>query len=158
MNIEEMIKFLGIRTQSYESICLCYQMDMEAFNMMNDEKLKDERNMYTYVYELLLDALDYEKLNNDKKNDLEAKVANYSYIEEDKDYRDLYFTGLERVLLKYNHFEMVAFQRIKESDHDGIAKDAYLHELRGNYSVAMKYYNMIGESERYSICIKKLIA
>ncbi|MBR6287710.1 MAG: hypothetical protein IKR19_00020, partial [Acholeplasmatales bacterium] len=73
----------------------------------------------------------------------------------DRDYRDLYFTGLERVLLRHNHFEMVGFQRIAASDHDGIAKDAYLYELRGDYSMAMKYYNMIGESERYDICLQK---
>ena len=103
----------------------------------------------------LLDELGYQKLDLNSKKRILNIISNYSFEEIDRDYRDLYFTGLERVLLRHNHFEMVGFQRIAASDHDGIAKDAYLYELRGDYSMAMKYYNMIGESERYDICLQK---
>ena len=34
MTIEQMLKLLGVRTQSRESIDLCYQMDLEAINIM----------------------------------------------------------------------------------------------------------------------------
>ena len=154
MSIEEMLKFLGVRTQSRESIDLCYQMDLAAFSMMPADARADMA-IYEDVYKNLLDELGYQKLDLNSKKRILDIISNYSFEEVDRDYRDLYFTGLERVLLRHNHFEMVGFQRIAASDHDGIAKDAYLYELRGDYSMAMKYYNMIGESERYDICMQK---
>jgi len=154
MSIEEMLKFLGVRTQSRESIDLCYQMDLAAFSMMPADARADMA-IYEDVYKNLLDELGYQKLDLNSKKRILDIISNYSFEEIDRDYRDLYFTGLERVLLRHNHFEMVGFQRIAASDHDGIAKDAYLYELRGDYSMAMKYYNMIGESERYDICMQK---
>jgi hypothetical protein len=154
MTIEEMLKFLGVRTQSRESIDLCYQMDLAAFSMMPVES-RGDMQIYEDVYKNLLDELGYQKLDLNSKKRILNIISNYSFEEVDRDYRDLYFTGLERVLLRHNHFEMVGFQRIAASDHDGIAKDAYLYELRGDYSMAMKYYNMIGESERYDICLQK---
>ena len=154
MSIEEMLKFLGVRTQSRESIDLCYQMDLAAFSMMPADARADMA-IYEDVYKNLLDELGYQKLDLNSKKRILDVISNYSFEEIDRDYRDLYFTGLERVLLRHNHFEMVGFQRIAASDHDGIAKDAYLYELRGDYSMAMKYYNMIGESERYDICMQK---
>ena len=154
MSIEEMLKFLGVRTQSRESIDLCYQMDLAAFSMMPADARADMA-IYEDVYKNLLDELGYQKLDLNSKKRILDIISNYSFEEIDRDYRDLYFTGLERVLLRHNHFEMVGFQRIAASDHDGIAKDAYLYELRGDYSMAMKYYNMIGESERYDICLQK---
>ncbi len=154
MSIEEMLKFLGVRTQSRESIDLCYQMDLAAFSMMPADARADMA-IYEDVYKNLLDELGYQKLDLNSKKRILDVISNYSFEEIDRDYRDLYFTGLERVLLRHNHFEMVGFQRIAASDHDGIAKDAYLYELRGDYSMAMKYYNMIGESERYDICLQK---
>ena len=154
MSIEEMLKFLGVRTQSRESIDLCYQMDLAAFSMMPADARADMA-IYEDVYKNLLDELGYQKLDLNSNKRILDIISNYSFEEIDRDYRDLYFTGLERVLLRHNHFEMVGFQRIAASDHDGIAKDAYLYELRGDYSMAMKYYNMIGESERYDICMQK---
>ena len=154
MSIEEMLKFLGVRTQSRESIDLCYQMDLAAFSMMPADARADMA-IYEDVYKNLLDELGYQKLDLNSKKRILNIISNYSFEEIDRDYRDLYFTGLERVLLRHNHFEMVGFQRIAASDHDGIAKDAYLYELRGDYSMAMKYYNMIGDSERYDICMQK---
>ena len=154
MSIEEMLKFLGVRTQSRESIDLCYQMDLAAFSMMPADARADMA-IYEDVYKNLLDELGYQKLDLNSKKRILDIISNYSFEEIDRDYRDLYFTGLERVLLRHNHFEMVGFQRIAASDHDGIAKDAYLYELRGDYAMAMKYYNMIGESERYDICLQK---
>ena len=154
MSIEEMLKFLGVRTQSRESIDLCYQMDLAAFSMM-PQNSRNDMAIYEDVYKNLLDELGYQKLDLNSKKKILNVLSNYSFDEIDRDYRDLYFTGLERVLLRHNHFEMVGFQRIAASDHDGIAKDAYLYELRGDYSMAMKYYNMIGESERYDICMQK---
>ena len=154
MTIEEMLKFLGVRTQSRESIDLCYQMDLAAFSMMPVESRTD-MSIYEDVYKNLLDELGYQKLDLNSKKRILDILSNYSFDEIDRDYRDLYFTGLERVLLRHNHFEMVGFQRIAGSDHDGIAKDAYLYELRGDYDKAMYYYNMIGESERYDACLLK---
>lgn len=154
MSIEEMLKFLGVRTQSRESIDLCYQMDLAAFSMMPFDSRTD-KDIYEYVYKNLLDELGYQKLDLNTKKKVMDVLANYSFEEIDKEYRDLYFTGLERVLLRHNHYEMVGFQRIAESDHDGIAKDAYLYELRGDYAKAMRYYNLIGESDRYDECLMK---
>ncbi len=156
MSIEEMLKFLGVRTQSRESIDLCYQMDLAAFSMMPMESRSD-MTIYEDVYKNLLDELGYQKLDINSKKRILDVLSNYSFDEVDRDYRDLYFTGLERVLLRHNHFEMVGFQRIAGSDHDGIAKDAYLYELRGDYSKAMQYYNMIGETERYDACLLKSV-
>ena len=67
MNIEEMLKFLGVKTQSQESIELCYLMDMEAFNMMSSDNnnFKNERFLYTCVFQVLLDKLGYKKLDDD---------------------------------------------------------------------------------------------
>ena len=157
MTIEQMLKILGVRTQSRESIDLCYQMDLEAFNMMTTDEydFSKERKQFEAVYFNLLDEIGYQSIDENTKCKIEEIVNNIEFKEEDTEYRDLYFTGLERVLLRHNHFEMVGFQRIAASDHDGIAKDAYLYELRGDYSMAMKYYNMIGESERYDICMQK---
>ncbi len=154
MTIEEMLKFLGVRTQSRESIDLCYQMDLAAFSMMPVES-RGDMQIYEDVYKNLLDELGYQKLDLNTKKKVLDVLSNYSFEEMDRDYRDLYFTGLERVLLRHNHYEMVGFQRIAGSDHDGIAKDAYLYELRGDYAKAMKYYNMIGETERYDACLEK---
>ena len=154
MSIAEMLKFLGVRTQSRESIDLCYQMDLAAFSMMPMESRSD-MTIYEDVYKNLLDELGYQKLDINSKKRILDVLSNYSFEEVDRDYRDLYFTGLERVLLRHNHYEMVGFQRIAGSDHDGIAKDAYLYELRGDYSKAMQYYNMIGETERYDACLLK---
>ena len=42
MTVEEMIKLLGVKTQSDESIDLCYKMDLEAFHML----AKDENKSY----------------------------------------------------------------------------------------------------------------
>ena len=156
MSIEEMLKFLGVRTQSRESIDLCYQMDLAAFSMMPADARADMA-IYEDVYKNLLDELGYQKLDINSKKRILDVLSNYSFEEVDRDYRDLYFTGLERVLLRHNHYEMVGFQRIAGSDHDGIAKDAFLYELRGDYSKAMQYYNMIGETERYDACLLKSV-
>ncbi|MCR5113903.1 MAG: hypothetical protein K6A63_08205 [Acholeplasmatales bacterium] len=154
MSIEEMLKFLGVRTQSLESIDLCYQMDQEAFNMMGDVTA-NEKEVYEAVYKTLLDELGYRQIDSDLKRKFAVDIENYTSDEPDKEYRDLYFTGLERVLLRHGHHELVGFQRIAGSDHDGIAKDAYLYELNGDYAKAMQYYNMIGESDRYDQCLFK---
>ena len=50
MNIENMLDFLGVHTQSEESISLCYKMDLEAFKMMNDNNLSKEISKYNAVY------------------------------------------------------------------------------------------------------------
>lgn len=152
-----MLKVLGVRTQSKESIELCFKMDIEAFNMMatEDNNYSNEKYIYECVYKLLLDELDYEKLSTDEKARCLRVVDSIDLNEEDKEYRDLYFTGLERVLLRYGRFDLIKFQRIPMSDHDGIAKDAYLYELHGDFATAIKYYNLIGEDNRYDICIYK---
>ena len=68
MNIENMLDFLGVHTQSEESISLCYKMDLEAFKMMNDDKLNKELINYNAIYYVLLDELGYKKLDNESKN------------------------------------------------------------------------------------------
>ncbi len=157
MDVETMIKFLGVRTQSRESIDLCFQMDLEAFNMMDDSQTNysNEKFLYECIYKNLLDELGYEKLPIKEKTRILNVIDNISLDEEDKEYRDLYFTGLERVLLRYGRYDLVKFQRIPMSDHDGIAKDAYLYELHKDYATAIKYYNLIGEDNRYDICLYK---
>lgn len=152
-----MLKVLGVRTQSKESIELCYKMDIEAFNMMetDDNNYSNEKFVYECVYKSLLDELDYEKLSTEEKVRCLKVVDSIDLNEEDKEYRDLYFTGLERVLLRYGRYDLIKFQRIPMSDHDGIAKDAYLYELHGDYATAIKYYNLIGDDNRYDICIYK---
>ena len=157
MDIETMLKFLGVRTQSKESIELCFKMDIEAFNMMEttENNYSNEKFIYECVYKVLLDELDYSKLSLDEKVRCLKVVESIDLTEDDREYRDLYFTGLERVLLRYGRFDLIKFQRIPMSDHDGIAKDAYLYELHGDYAKAIKYYNLIGEDNRYDICIFK---
>ena len=65
-----MPKTLGVRTQSKESIDLCYKMDIEAFNMMetNEISYANEKFIYECVYRNLLDELGYEKLKPEEKN------------------------------------------------------------------------------------------
>lgn len=152
-----MLKTLGVRTQSRESIELCFTMDIEAFNMMatSENSYADEKFIYECVYKNLLDELGYSKLSPEEKNRILSVVNEIDTTEEDKEYRDLYFTGLERILLRFGRFDLVKFQRIPMSDHDGIAKDAYLYELHGDYATAIKYYNLIGEDNRYDICLYK---
>jgi len=152
-----MLKFLGVRTQSKESIDLCFKMDIEAFNMMEESQsnFSNDRYLYECVYKNLLDELGYEKLSSNEKTRILTVIENINLEEEDKEYRDLYFTGLERILLRYGRFDLVKFQRIPMSDHDGIAKDAYLYELHHDYAKAIQYYNLIGEDNRYDICLYK---
>jgi hypothetical protein len=157
MDVETMLKILGVRTQSKESIELCFKMDIEAFNMMetNEISYSNEKIVYECVYKTLLDELGYEKLSIDEKTRCFKVINEINLEEEDKEYRDLYFTGLERILLRFGRYDLVKFQRIPMSDHDGIAKDAYLYELHKDYAKAIKYYNLIGEDNRYDICIMK---
>lgn len=157
MTIEEMLNYLGVRTQSEESIKLCYLMDMEAFNMMSDKdnNYKNERFIYTCIYKLLLDQLNYQKLDNESLNNALEAVKSINLDEEDKEYRDKHFTGLERILLRYNRHDLIGFQRIKESSIDGMAKDAYLYELNGDFLMAKSYYEKLGYKDRIEIVEKK---
>lgn len=158
MNVEEMLKFLGVRTQSKESIELCFMMDQEAFNMMSDEKndYKEERKLYNYVYLNLMDELGYKKLDEKTKKEALDAINKIDINEEDKYYRDLHFTGLERILLRFNRFDLIGFQAKKESSIDGMAKDAYLYELNGDYMMAGAYYKKLGYNERLKIVDEKL--
>lgn len=157
MNIEEMLKFLGVKTQSQESIELCYLMDMEAFNMMSSDNnnFKNERFLYTCVFQVLLDKLGYKKLDEDSLKNALNEISKINLEEEDKDYRDQHFTGLERILLRYNRYDLIGYQRIKESSIDGMAKDAYLYELNGDYLMAESYYNKLGYNDRLEIVKRK---
>ncbi len=157
MDVETMLKLLGVRTQSKESIELCFKMDIEAFNMMetSENNYSNEKFIYECIYKNLLDELGYDSLSRDEKIRCLKVIEDINLEEEDKEYRDLYFTGLERILLRFGRFDLIKFQRIPMSDHDGIAKDAYLYELHKDYSTALKYYNLIGEDNRYDICLLK---
>lgn len=158
MNIEEMLKFLGVRTQSKESIELCFMMDMEAFNMMADDNntFENERIIYRAVYENLMDELGYKSLSKKEKEDNERIMTLINTEEVDKDYRDQHFTGLERLLLRFNRFDLIGYQTIKESSIDGMAKDAYLYELSGDYMMASAYYKKLGYNDRLKIVENKL--
>lgn len=158
MNIEEKLKFLGVRTQSKESIELCFMMDQEAFNMMSDDinTFENERIIYKAVYENLMDELGYKPLDEKTKETNEKIIGIINTDEVDKDYRDQHFTGLERILLKYNRFDLIGYQTIKESSIDGMAKDAYLYELSGDYMMAGAYYKKLGYNDRLKIVEEKM--
>lgn len=158
MNIEEKLKFLGVRTQSKESIELCFMMDQEAFNMMIDDNnnFENERIKYRAVYENLMDELGYKSIDSKTREDNEKIIGIIDTQEVDKDYRDQHFTGLERILLKYNRFDLIGYQAIKESSIDGMAKDAYLYELSGDYVMAAAYYKKLGYADRLKIVESKL--
>lgn len=158
MNVEEMLKFLGVRTQSKESIELCYIMDLEAFNMMSDDNndFENERIMYKAVYENLMNELGYRDLDQATKEANDRIISIINTEEVDKDYRDQHFTGLERILLKYNRFDLIGYQAIKESSIDGMAKDAYLYELSGDYMMAAAYYKKLGYADRLKVVESKL--
>lgn len=157
LTIEEMLKFLGVRTQSKESINLCYKMDMAAFDMMENPKKNYSKERYTYscVYNLLSHNLGYKVLDPISLKNAIDEVETISLEETDKEYRDQFFTGLERVLLRFNRFDLVGYQRIKESSFDGMAKDAYLYELSGSYDMAISYYTKLGFKDRIEICRMK---
>lgn len=158
MNVEEMLKFLGVRTQSKESIELCYIMDLEAFNMMSDNNndFENERIMYKAVYENLMNELGYRDIDQVTKETNDKIISIINTVEVDKDYRDQHFTGLERILLKYNRFDLIGYQAIKESSIDGMAKDAYLYELSGDYMMAAAYYKKLGYVDRLKVVEAKL--
>ena len=158
MNIEEMLKFLGVRTQSKESIELCFMMDIEAFNMMADDSndYGNERLIYKAVFDNLMDELGYKKINEEEKKKCLEIIDRISTTEVDKDYRDQHFTGLERILLRFNRFELIGYQAVKESSIDGMAKDAYLYELNGDYMMAGAYYKKLGFNDRLEIVETKL--
>ena len=154
-----MLLFLGVRTQSEESIRLCYMMDLEAFNMMeadNFKKYYDVRYNYLCVYKNLLDELNYEILSQEEKDEVEEVCNLIDLDEEDKEFRDKYFTGLERTLLRYNHFELISFQPYKENDEVGNAVNAYLYELKKEFEEAIKLYSKIGLQDRIDICKRKM--
>ena len=158
MNIEEMLKFLGVRTQSKESIELCFMMDQEAFNMMSTDKnnYKEERFIYNCVFQNLMDEFGYKKLDDESKKVVLDTIKNIDTKEEDKEYRDMHFTGLERILLRFNRYDLIGFQAKSESSIDGMAKDAYLYELNGDYMMAMAYYKKLGYNDRVDAVNKKL--
>lgn len=158
MTIEEMLNYLGVRTQSKESIDLCYKMDMEAFNMMTTDEndFSKERYKYNCVYYNLLDELNYKKLDEESKKSVLKEIEKIDITEEDKEYRNQFFTGLERILLRYNRADLVGYQRIKESSFEGMAKDAYLYEQAKNYEMAILYYNKLGFTQRALICKVKM--
>ena len=48
------------------------------------------------------------------------------------------------------------YQAIKESSIDGMAKDAYLYELSGDYMMAAAYYKKLGYADRLKVVESKL--
>lgn len=159
MSIEEMLKFLGVKTQSEESIDLCYMMVKEAFNMMSKGRYdySFELAKYEAVYELLKDELGYIKLDQKHLMQYLEIVDKIDLKEEDKDFRDTYFTGLERTLLRYNRSDLINFSYKKEngiSVYDMI-HDAYLYEMGGDYNEAISLYRHTGLDDRELICKNK---
>ncbi len=158
MNLDEMLNYLGVKTQSEESIRLCYLMDMEAFSMMenvSNYNFFDEKNNYEIVYKLLLDELGYEKLDEALKSEYNDALMFIDLDEDDQDYRDKYFSGLERTLLRFNHFELISFQPFNEQTYEGKAQDAYLYELNKFYDEAIRLYQELGFQDRLDIVNNK---
>ena len=154
-----MLLYLGVRTQSEESIRLCYMMDLEAFNMMEANHFKaytEERYNYECVFKNLLDALGYEKLSDSEKQEVEDACFLIDLDEADKEFRDKYFTGLERTLLRFNRFELISFQPYKPNDIEGNIINAYLYELKCEFSDAMVLYKRVGLLDRIEICKNKM--
>ena len=154
-----MLLYLGVRTQTEESIRLCYMLDLEAFNMMeatSPKKFDEERYYYECVFKDLLDELGYEKVDSNVKEELEDTILLIDLDEEDKEFRDKYFTGLERTLLRFNRYDLISFQPVKETDVDGMAANAYLYELKKEFEEAIKYYKKLGLQSRVSICENKM--
>ncbi len=159
MSVEEMLLYLGVRTQSEESIRLCYLMDMEAFSMMEDVSaynFYDEKRIYEVVYNLLLDYLDYQKLDSALKEEYEEIVAYLDLDEEDKEYREKYFTGLERTLLRFNYFDLISIQPYKDDNTEGLAQNAYVYELKKLFIEALKLYVKLGFQDRIEIVKRKM--
>lgn len=158
MNLEEKLAYLGAKTQSEESIRLCYIMDLEAFSMMeavSTYRFLDERDNYELVFKSLLDELGYEKMNEAEKEEADEALMYLDLDEEDKDYRDKFFTGLERTLLRFNHFELISFQPFNETTYEGKAQDAYLYELNKLYDEAIRLYKDLGFNDRLGIVENK---
>ena len=152
-----MLLYLGVKTQSQESIELCYMMDLEAFNMMSTSyNYDEERQNYENVYNLLMAKLGYRKLDSDTINKLEEEVLYIDLDEIDKEYRDIYFTGLERTLLRFNHYELISFQPQAEASFEGKAHDAYLYELHTLFDEALKLYEELGFKDRIDIVKAKM--
>lgn len=126
MTKEEMLKFLGVKTQSKESIDLCYMMDMKAFDIMNDPSLKNDKMIYTCVYAYLLDELGYKELDSESKKNV-VSVLKDMKVEEEKDFekRNQLFSGLDRVLLKYNRFDLIEI-----NDTLSVEAKEYLNNLK----------------------------
>lgn len=152
-----MLSYLGVKTQSLESIELCYMMDQEAFNMMEGSyNYYEERHNYENVYKLLLHKLGYKKLDDSEAEKLEEEVSYIDLDEPDKEYRDEFFSGLERTLLRFNHFELISFQPLQEVNIEGKAQDAYLYELNKLFDEALKLYEELGFYYRISIVKDKM--
>lgn len=155
MSIENMLDFLGVHTQSKESISLCYKMDLEAFKMMNNPNLNSEIIKYEATYYYLLDILGYEKLDDISKNNYFNIVKNIKLEENDLIYRKEYFSGLERILLRYNYYNLI---NIDENDNDplSLAKYAYILEMNNNFNEAIKIYKKLNFNSRIKECNKKM--
>jgi hypothetical protein len=155
MNIENMLDFLGVHTQSEESISLCYKMDLEAFKMMNDSNLDKEIIKYDAIYNYLLDELGYKKIDDKEKNNYFNIIKNIKLDEKDLIYRKEYFSGLERILLRYNYFNLI---HIDENDNDplSLAKYAYILEMNNKYDEAIKIYEKLNFNSRIKECKKKM--
>lgn len=155
MLVEELIKFLGVKTQSLDSIHLCYMVDLEAFNIMNNYNNKgyeNEKKLYDAVYKLLLNELNYSKISDEEKNQLLDFYNKNKPYEQDKDFRDLYFSGLERTLIRYGCHNLINLDFIK----DDLIKRAYITELNARYDEAISLYKLNNLNERILICnIKK---
>ncbi len=155
MNIENMLDFLGVHTQSEESISLCYKMDLEAFKMMNNNNLSKEISKYNAVYYYLLDELGYKKLDDISKKNAYDIIKDIKLDEDDILYRKEYFSGLERILLRYNYFNLI---HIDENDNDplSLAKYAYILEMNNKYDEAIKIFEKLNFNSRIKECKKKM--
>ena len=157
MTIEEMLQYLGVKTQSKESIELCYMMDQEAFNMMGDiYNYYEERQNFENVYKVLLHELGYKKLSDEEYNKLQDEIIYIDLDEEDKEYRDEFFSGLERTLLRFNRYDLISFQPFGEVSVEGKAQDAYLYELNKIYDEALRLYEELGFTDRINIVKSKM--
>ena len=75
--------------------------------------------------------------------------------EPDSEFRDIYFNGKDRDLLKQGQYQLIELGVISEHDIAGRVRQGYLAELRGDWETAANCYDSIGFTERNAILQEK---
>jgi hypothetical protein len=67
-----------------------------------------------------------------------------NYNEPHKSFRDKWFAGKNRELLRLGNWHLIELGVILEHDYDGRVRQGYLAECRGDYQTAQAIYDSIG--------------